>query len=76
MRNKTIPQVNDVKAVKKFFSCSLKNIFSSNVKPQSIYSSGSIISVIRNSISSKEYTETYVRNHAYNHIPPADTVGH
>ena len=76
MTNKTIPQLNNVKTVKKFFSCSLNNIFSSNVKPQSRYSSGNIIHVIRNSISSKEYTETYVRNHAYNHIPPADTVGH
>ena len=56
-KNNTIPQINDIKDVKKFFSSSLKNIFSSNVNPQSIYSSGSIINVIRNSISSKQYIE-------------------
>ena len=74
MRNKTLPQFNNVKTVKKFFSCSLNNIFSSNVKPQSRYSSGNIISVIRNSISSREYIETYVRNSSCNSIPSADTV--
>lgn len=74
MTNKTILQFNDIKAVKKFFSFSLKNIFSSSIKPQSRYSSGDIISVIRNSISSKEYIETYVRNSIRNNIPSADTV--
>ncbi len=73
-KNKTIAQLNNVKTVKKFFSSSLKGIFSDRIKPQSRYSSGSIINVIRNAISSKEYIETYARNHAYNHIPSADTV--
>ncbi len=73
-KNNTIPQLYDIKDVKKFFSSSLKNIFSSNVKPQSKYSSGSIINVIRNSISSREYIETYVRNSSCNSIPSADTV--
>ena len=73
-KNNTIPQINDIKDVKKFFSSSLKNIFSSNVNPQSIYSSGSIINVIRNSISLREYIETYVRNSNCNNIPSADTV--
>jgi hypothetical protein len=73
-KNNTIPQINNIKDVKKFFSSSLKNIFSSGVKPQSRYGSGDIISVIRNSISSKEYIETYVRNSIRNNIPSADTV--
>ena len=73
-KNNTIPQINNVKTVKKFFSSSLKNIFSSGIKPQFIYSSGDIISVIRNSISSREYIETYVRNSIRNNIPSADTV--
>ena len=72
MRNKTIPQINNVNAVKKFFSSSLKDIFP--VKPQSSHSSGDIIHVIRNAISSREYIETYVRNSNHNHIPSADTV--
>ena len=74
MRNKTIPRINNVNTVKKFFSSSLKNIFSSNVRQQSKYSSGDIIHTIRNAISSKEYIETYVRNSNCNHIPSADTV--
>ena len=74
MRNITLFQVNNVKTVKKFVSSSLKNIFSSNIKLQSRYGSGDIISVIRNSISSKEYIETYVRNSIRNNIPSADTV--
>ena len=73
-KNNTIPQINDIKDVKKFFSSSMKNIFSFGIKPQSRYSSGSIISVIRNSISSREYIETYVRNSNCNNIPSADTV--
>ncbi len=74
MTNKTIPRINDIKDVKKFFSSSLKNIFSSSIKPQSRYGSGDIIRVIRNAISSKEYIETYVRNSIRNNIPSADTV--
>ena len=74
MTNKIIPQLNNVKTVKKFFSSSLKNIFSQNIKPQSRYGPGDIISVIRNAISSKEYIETYVRNSIRNNIPSADTV--
>ena len=73
-KNNTIPQINDIKDVKKFFSSSLKNIFSSNVKPQSRHSSGNIIRVIRNAISVKEYIETYVRNSICNNIPSAGTV--
>ena len=72
MRNKTISKINNVNAVKKFFSSSLKDIFP--VKPQSSHSSGDIIHVIRNAISSREYIETYVRNSNHNHIPSADTV--
>ena len=72
MRNKTIPQINNVIADKKFFSSSLKSIFP--VTPQSSYSSGDIIHVIRNAISSREYIETYVMNSNHNHIPSADTV--
>ena len=68
------PKINNVKAVKKFLSSSLKNIFSSKVNPQSRYSSWDIISVIRNAISSKEYIETYVSNSTCNNIPSADTV--
>ena len=71
MRNKTIPQINNVIADKKFFSSSLKSIFP--VTPQSSYSSGDIIHVIRNAISSREYIETYVMNSNHNHIPSADT---
>jgi hypothetical protein len=74
MTNTTIPQLNNIKDVKKFFSFSLKNIFSSGIKPLSRYGSGDIISVIRNSISSMEYIETYVRNSIRNNIPSADTV--
>ncbi len=74
MRNKTTPQDNDIKTVKKFFSSSLKNIFFPGIKPQSIYAPGDIIHVIRNAISVKEYIETYVRNNYYDHIPSADTV--
>ena len=74
MTNKIILQLNNVKTVKKFFSSSLKNIFSSIIKPQSRYVSGDIIRVIRNTISSKEYIETYVRNSIHNNIPSADTV--
>ena len=74
MTNKILPQLNNVKTVKKFFSSSLKNIFSSSIKPQSRYVSGDIIRVIRNAISVKEYIETYVRNHVYNNIPSVDTV--
>ncbi len=72
MTNKTILRINNVNAVKKFFCSSLKDIFP--VKPQSSHSSGDIIHVIRNAISSKEYIETYVRNTNCNHIPSADTV--
>ena len=72
MRNKTIAQINNVIADKKFFSSSLKSIFP--VTPQSSYSSGDIIHVIRNAISSREYIETYVMNSNHNHIPSADTV--
>ena len=74
MTNKILSQVNDVKAVKKFFSSSFNGIFSDRIKPQSRYSSGSIIHVIRNVISVKEYIETYARNSNCNHIPSADTV--
>ena len=74
MTNKIIPKLNNVKTVKKFFSSSLKSLFSQNIKPQSRYVSGDIIRVIRNAISVKEYIETYVRNHVYNNIPSADTV--
>ena len=74
MRNKTIFQLNSVKTVKKFFSCSLKNIFSDRIKPKSIYSSGNIIHVIRYAMSVKEYIETHVRNSTCNSIPSADTV--
>ena len=72
MNSKTIPPINNVNAVKKFFSSSLKALFP--VKPQSSHSSGDIIHVIRNAISSREYIETYVRNSNHNHIPSADTV--
>ena len=74
MTNKIIPKLNNVKTVKKFFSSSLKGLFSQNIKPQSRYGSGDIIRVIRNAISSKEYIETYVRNSIRNNIPSADTV--
>ena len=73
-KNNTIPRINDIKDVKKFFSSSLKNISYSSIKPQSRYVSGDIIRVIRNAISSKEYIETYVRNSIRNNIPSADTV--
>ena len=73
-KNNTIPQVNDIKDVKKFFSSSLNSIFSHRIEPQSIYSSGNIIHVIRNAISVKEYIETYVRNNNRKNIPSADTV--
>ena len=74
MTNKTLPQLNNVKTVKKFFSSSLIGIFSSSIKPQSRYGSGDIIRVIRNAISSKEYIETYVRNNNRNNILSAGTV--
>ena len=73
-KNNTIPRINNIKDVKKFFSSSLKGLFSQNIKPQYRYGSGDIIRVIRNAISSKEYIETYVRNSIRNNIPSADTV--
>ena len=33
-----------------------------------------LLPVIRNSVSSKEYIETYVRNNIRNNIPSADTL--
>lgn len=66
--------INNVNTVKKYFPSSLKNKFSSNVKQQSGHSSGNIIHIVRNAISSKECIETYVRNNNCNHIPSADTV--
>ena len=74
MTNKILSQLNNVKTVKKFFSSSLKSLFSQNIKPQSRYVSGDIIRVIRNAISVKEYIETYVRNNIRNNIPSADTI--
>ena len=73
-KNNTIPQLNNVKTVKKFFSSSLKGLLSQNIKPQSRYGSGDIIRVIRNAISVKEYIKTYVRNSIRNNIPSVDTV--
>ena len=73
-KKNTIHHIDDIKDVKKFFSSSLRCIFSSGIKPQFRYRTGNIIHVIRNAISSKEYIETYVRNSIRNNIPSADTV--
>ena len=58
------------------FSLHLLRVYSPPVLSarQSRYGTGNIISVIRNSISSKECVETYMRNNNHNNIPSADTV--
>ena len=55
--------------VKKFFSCSMANIFSDNIHIQSKYSSGDIVNTIRNAITNKMYIETYVKNYNTIHTP-------
>jgi hypothetical protein len=66
--------IKNVKAAKKFFSSSLKEIFSPVMKPQSRYAPDDIIRVIRNAISVKEYVETYVRNNPLTRNPSGDTI--
>ena len=63
-----LPNLN-ANMVKKFFSCSMANIFSDNIHVQSKYSSGDIVNTIRNAIGHKIYIETYVRNYNTIHTP-------
>ena len=70
---KTIPQIRNARTAKKFFSSSLKAIFPSD-NQQCRYSSGDIVRVLRNAISSGEYMETYLRNDLLKNDPSADTV--
>ena len=67
------PHIQNAGTAKKFFTSSLRSIFSDR-SPQCRYSSGDIIGVIRNAISLNEYIETYVRNSTYVRIPSGDTV--
>ena len=53
------PHIQNAGTAKKFFTSSLRSIFSDR-SPQCRYSSGDIIGVIRNAISLNEYIETYV----------------
>ncbi len=68
-----IPQIKNASTAKKFFSPSMRAIFPDE-NPQSRYSFGDIIRVIRNAVSLNEYIETYVRNSTYVRIPSGDTV--
>jgi len=67
------PQIRNAKTAKKFFTSSLKSVFPDG-RSQCRYSSGDIVSVIRNAISLNEYIETYVRNSTYIRTPSGDTV--
>ncbi len=70
---KTISQIRNASTAKKFFSSSMKAIFPGD-RPQCRHSSGDIVRVLRNAISSGEYIETYIRNDLLKNDPSADTV--
>lgn len=70
----TIPQINNARAAKEFFSSSMREMFLPGITPQSKYSPGDIIRVIRNAISLDEYIETYVRNNPLRRTPSGDTI--
>ena len=72
-KQNTTPQIRNAKTAKKFFTSSLKSLFPGG-RPQCRYSSGDIVSVIRNAVSLNEYIETYVRNSTYVRTPSGDTV--
>ena len=69
-----IPPLNNARDVKKLFSSSLNSLFLPAMVANSLYKTGDIVNAIRNSITSRLYIETYIRNNPSIHTPSADTV--
>ena len=73
LKENQTPQIRNAKTAKKFFTSSLKSLFPDR-RSQCRYSSGDIVSVLRNAISLNEYIETCVRNSTYVRTPSGVTA--